>query len=156
MNWFSAAPRQFLDGREALISLKINVLRDCRLSDVLCVENENLQPEAYSSDETGHPISLVFSEPVRLKGGKKDVGATSKLTAWPNPFSEKTTLEWSQAEAGEARLDVFDATGRAVFSKKISAEKGANRFALDGLSVGLFFVKIQSGGEVFSTTIFRK
>ncbi len=148
MNWFSDAPRQFLGARDALISLKIKVLRDCKLADVLFLENENLAPEAYFEDEKSHPISLVFSD-------KKQIAAAQNLTAWPNPFSEKTTLEWPLLEAGEVSIDVFDATGRAVFSTKFLGEKGANRFALDGLSEGLFFVKMQAGREIFSTSIFK-
>ncbi len=149
MGWFSASPRTFLVGRDALISLKINVLRDCKLADVLFLENENLAPEAYFSDEKSHPISLVFSD-------KKPIAAAQNLTAWPNPFSENTTLEWPLLEAAEVSIDVFDATGRAVFSTKFLGEKGANRYLLDGLSDGLFFVKIQSFQELFTTIILKK
>ena len=145
-NWFSASPRSFFGGRDALISLKINVLRDCKLSEVLFLEKENLQPEAFFADETSQPISLIFNE-------KKEAATAQNLTSWPNPFSEKTTLAWSQNQSGEATIEVFDATGRAVFSKKFLGEKGENRFGLDRFSEGLFFVKIASGGELFSTKI---
>lgn len=149
MNWFSASPRSFSGGRNALISLKINVLRDCKLNEVFNLENENLEPEAVFENETSHPISLIFSE-------KTAVAPAENLTAWPNPFSEKTALVWSQNEAGEAVIDCFDVTGRAVFSTKVLGEKGGNQFEIKDLQEGLFFVKIQAAGQSFSTKIERR
>ena len=38
----------------------------------------------------------------------------SRLSVSPNPFSTRGTINWTMAEAGSARLEVFDATGQLV------------------------------------------
>ncbi len=146
MNWFSASPQRFMAARDALIFLKIKALRDCWLADVLFLDNAGLRPEAYSDEEKSQPVELVFSK-------NKPATTASGLTAWPNPFTEKTTLAWSQAEPGEAVIEVFDATGRRIFYQKTWGEKAGNSLLLGGFGEGLFLARVAAGGQVFSTKI---
>lgn len=74
----------------------------------------------------------------------------------PNPLGRRGTVAVRLAEAGAARLSLFDALGRevAVLADGAMAE-GRHEIALDpaGLAPGVYVVRWQSGGQVAARTV---
>lgn len=67
---------------------------------------------AYEARLETLPALLDFPEDLPFEPDPGD--ADELLQNFPNPFSDRTTIVFRVAEAGEARLDVFDVTGRVV------------------------------------------
>ncbi len=72
---------------------------------------------------------------------------------YPNPFNPTTVITYSLKESGEVRLELFDVLGRKV-ATLVSAkqEAGAYTYSFNaaryGLSTGMYFYRLQSGGFV--------
>ncbi|HMB71583.1 MAG TPA: FlgD immunoglobulin-like domain containing protein [bacterium] len=76
----------------------------------------------------------------------------------PNPFRPETTIRFALPEAGDARLAVYDVTGRAV-QELTSGPRPAGRHTVtwngkdgDGnrVSAGVYFYRLTAGGEVLT------
>lgn len=82
-------------------------------------------------------------------GGNPTNGAiVEKHKAQPNPFFEKTTLEFELGRSGLLELEVFSAVGQRVFSgSQQLAVAGRVSFELDGdgLGAGVYFYRAQFG-----------
>ncbi len=80
-------------------------------------------------------------------------GRTLRLTAGPSPTPGAATIAWSQAHAGDARVEVFDVTGRRVAAPVAGwRPAGAQAVAFDGrddrghaLAEGLYLVRLVAG-----------
>jgi len=78
---------------------------------------------------------------------------TLKLTNYPNPFNQSTTISYSLPMDGNIKLSVFDINGKCVdnlFTGKQRA--GSYHFIWNGgnLSSGIYFIWIQSEKGTFS------
>jgi hypothetical protein len=81
--------------------------------------------------------SASFSEPIGIRGEKaSDVsGASSELSAVPNPFNPQTTFSFALAAPGEVSLVVYDHRGSRVRTLVHgSLPAGDHRIPWDGLS----------------------
>lgn len=76
--------------------------------------------------------------------------------AYPNPFNPSTSLRYSLEDAGFVRLSIYDTNGRFV-ADVVRGEQPAGEHvaAWDGrgangavVSSGIYFVRIESGGQV--------
>ena len=79
--------------------------------------------------------------------------AGAALAAWalPNPFRAGTTVRFRLPEAGHARVEVFDAAGRRVdrlLEEWLPAGEHVATLPGDGLSVGLYHVRVTCGDRV--------
>lgn len=81
-----------------------------------------------------------------------------QLVAYPNPFSGNTTIAFSLEEAREVNISVFDQTGRLleVLQDGIQTE-GNHKINWDasGVSKGVYFVRLSSGGKVVHQNIVK-
>jgi endonuclease/exonuclease/phosphatase family metal-dependent hydrolase len=97
-----------------------------------------------------------------LGAGPGGLPARTRLLApFPNPFSGSGTLRFELAEAGAARLEVFDLSGRRV-AVVASGSFTAGRHAFDwngraddgsALGAGLYFVRLIAPGGLHATRI---
>lgn len=77
------------------------------------------------------------------------------LGGHPNPFNPRTTIAFSLRDAGDARVQLFDAAGRRV--RDLAARHfAAGRHAIDwdgrdeqgrALAAGVYLCRVQAGGE---------
>ena len=65
------------------------------------------------------------------------------MQAYPNPFQNKTAIRYSNTEVGDTRIELLDAMGKIVEQTKLTAKAG-EIFVGQGLSAGVYFVRIQS------------
>ncbi len=89
------------------------------------------------------PNTVGIVEEAAAMGGVRNV---------PNPFAERTTIEFQLNRAGTVTLRLFDLLGAEVRSARISAKAGLNRYVLNaqGLEDGLYLYKLESGGTSFT------
>lgn len=71
-------------------------------------------------------------------------------SAYPNPFADRLTLRYGLAQAGPARLALYDVLGREVARVEAAAEAGWHEAMLDAsaLPAGVYVVRFEAGGEV--------
>ena len=90
----------------------------------------------------------VMSSFTNFQTGIKDdpeLPDDSGLTAYPNPFNASTNISFHLAEPGRARLDIYDCLGRLVgtlVDGYYEAGSYSVGFAADGLSSGVYFVRL--------------
>ena len=65
-----------------------------------------------------------------LHGQQKTEGVVTLLQNSPNPFIEMTLLWFSLPDAADAKISIFDAKGREVYSKTARYAKGENHLVL--------------------------
>lgn len=80
-----------------------------------------------------------------IEGDESLPQTVSISSAWPNPFTERTTLAVSLPAAGHMRAEVFDLQGRRV-AVLADEERSAGRHELtwrgDGVPAGAYWVRI--------------
>lgn len=70
---------------------------------------------------------------------------------YPNPFNPSTTIEYSLPEAGQVRLDIFNAIGEQVATlvdERQDAGSYRARFEAAGLPSGIYLYRLSAGGSV--------
>ncbi len=72
---------------------------------------------------------------------------------YPNPFNPTTTITYALKASGEVKLELFDVLGRKVATLvNARQDAGSYTFPLNaaryGLSTGMYFYRLQSGGFV--------
>lgn len=73
------------------------------------------------------------------------------LSSYPNPFNSQTTIPYELSQAAEVDLRIFDITGREVaLLVQGWRQEGRHeiRWNADHLSAGVYFVRLQAGGQM--------
>lgn len=70
----------------------------------------------------------------------------------PNPFSTKTEISFSSVNNSEVEFKVFNMLGAVVYSKTFKAEKGMNKFEVDGatFSSGIYVYSMKNGDRTIT------
>ncbi|RNI25695.1 T9SS type A sorting domain-containing protein [Rufibacter latericius] len=99
-------------------------------------------------DESNNTSSATF---VRMKdpNGIKELSPEHKLTLWPNPATDKLSIEAKGFKNGEktAEITLYSAAGQKMVTKKASIANQELKASLDvsNLSHGLYLVYIRVG-----------
>jgi uncharacterized protein (TIGR02145 family) len=72
------------------------------------------------------------------------------LKVYPNPMTDKSTLEIMPPLAGDAIISVCDMTGKVLTQYKIYLENYTQEFSLSGIKNGLHIITVQGNGYKFS------
>jgi hypothetical protein len=75
------------------------------------------------------------------------------ISASPNPFTNKLTIDYSLATAGDVEISVFDMTGKkvAVVAKdKMNPGHYELVWTPENLSSGIYFVQMNINGQVYT------
>jgi hypothetical protein len=70
------------------------------------------------------------------------------LQNYPNPFNQRTIIKFTLPQAGQVKLQVFDASGRMVenlVNRKIPAGTHQIHFNANNLASGIYFYRLGSG-----------
>lgn len=72
-------------------------------------------------------------------------------------YSQRRWLNYYSKYGGEVKIMLFDAAGRRRLERLYYAEKGWNRFGIEGLSPGIYFVIVDEGrGKLFTKIVIFK
>lgn len=147
LNWLRAGegqlPLVWVDGagasvaaHEPLLTLRLTVLRDGLLSEMLDFQAEKLAPEAVSTAGLARRASLFWE--------KTPSAPTALLRLSPNPARGLCYADFVAERDGEVLVQMLDLQGRTVFEKIFAAQAGANRWTIypDAPLRGLCVVKV--------------
>ncbi len=79
------------------------------------------------------------------------------VTIYPNPSSDRITLEFGNATLREGRIQVLDANGKLLLMNALRARQNRHYIALEGLSAGSYTVRILEGNRlVWAETVIKQ
>jgi hypothetical protein len=112
---------------------------------------EGLAPGEYSVVITDADLCSATYEGISVSSLVSNLNPDkwAYIHLFPNPASDKAILDWQFSTAEVVQLSVFDNSGRVLL--QLPAQTGTNgRFLipLEGVSAGLYFVKIQMADRV--------
>ena len=78
--------------------------------------------------------------------GLRDVKIITENTIniYPNPFNGSCSVEFEVTEQGETNIELFDITGKIIFHLKEFLTKGLHTYRMNGVSCGIYMLKIES------------
>ncbi len=135
-----------------LFTLRVRALKPVALHDALQLESGNLAPEAYTGGENLRPLMLAFTS---AKAGE----GPAVFAPQPNPTHAGATLPLTLPTAAEARLEVFDLTGKMLFVKTVSLEAGFQTLDIPAIALpesGLYIWQASLNEHHFSGKIIRQ
>lgn len=147
--WFGEQRRSFTSG-ETIFTLKVRVLRPIWLSQALALTNEKLTAEAY--------LNAVERRPLVLHIEAKAGAGTAFFPPQPNPFAVETTFQCRLEQPGEMVLEIFDATGRLVYTQTVPAEIGLQTQSVPASALpgaGVYAFRVRAGGQVYAGHLVR-
>lgn len=144
----SPAPCTFLGGNQYCASLEGTPL----LADTfqLFIEVEGWTtvfgvpvPQEITFDQ----YELIVVDPSSISGLSESVVFLGQNT--PNPFSQRTQIQYSTDRAGIAQLTVLNLLGEVVFKDQFNSSVGNNNYELDGsqLNEGIYLYSIEINGK---------
>lgn len=117
----------------------------------------NIPNFIFFGDNTSRAGAHIHLSQIILETGKyipQPIPETTVLDQnAPNPFSHQTVIEYSLAEPGEVRLDIFDMAGRLTATLvQEHQQAGTYRVIFDGtgLSSGIYLYRLQVNQKIFS------
>ncbi len=105
--------------------LKLQATRTTRLSEALHLTSDLTPAEAYSSAGDRMTVDLRFTN------GKSATNDFHLFQNEPNPFRGSTRIAFRLPEESEAKLTVFDETGRILKTQQGNFKKGDNTINLN-------------------------
>ncbi len=75
-----------------------------------------------------------------------------KVQNVPNPFAERTMIEFNLTKAAPVKLKVFNLVGEELWNKTMQAKSGLNRlpFAVEGLESGIYIYRVEAAGNTYT------
>lgn len=79
------------------------------------------------------------------------------FNVFPNPFSEKFTINIVNSFAKNGKLLVIDISGKILFEKDLKLQSGENQINIDGsaFAQGIYFIQLRTEDKIFSDKIVK-
>jgi hypothetical protein len=84
--------------------------------------------------------------------GVEEISAASPVKIYPNPASDKLNIQLPNA--GNAEVNITDASGRIIFSPRVSA--GNNSIDISALAQGFYVININTPEKKFTKRIVKE
>ncbi|HJW31353.1 MAG TPA: proprotein convertase P-domain-containing protein [Saprospiraceae bacterium] len=126
---------------EVLFTLHFEARRGGHLSDMLEINSQLTEAEAYNTFDEVKDLKLVFN-------GQHGIADFALYQNIPNPFKENTVIGYEVPVAGQVTLTLFDATGKTVLTKQQNAVKGYNTVLIQSKelgNVGVLYYRLDAG-----------
>ena len=105
----------------------------------------------------GNPVAV----PYPFDGYQIDIGAAGVLDQQvsisgaqnvPNPFGQRTSIEWNLSRSASTTVKVFNLLGEKLWSQATEGRIGANKLVFDGsdLEDGIYLYEVQAGETRFT------
>jgi hypothetical protein len=87
--------------------------------------------------------------------GIDEISSVNSVSIYPNPATEQFTLTFNNTVSSQMQVNLIDATGRIVASKKAFAGIGKNNVDMNvsELAAGIYQLQMMKDGEVASRAI---
>ncbi|TAL59627.1 MAG: T9SS type A sorting domain-containing protein [Bacteroidetes bacterium] len=110
------------------------------------VKVQNLTTGVIVDVHTGDVLLLSVITDIPEVNSRK----SSELKVYPNPMTDKSTLEFTPPLAGDAIISVCDMTGKVLTQYKGHLENYTQEFNLSGMKNGLHIITVHGNGYQFS------
>lgn len=83
----------------------------------------------------------------------------NSLAIWPNPAVSKALVSFNNTGSAKANVELYDAKGTRMLTRRIVLQPGNNTFSIDHLEIfskGLYILKIKTGKQIFSEKLVIK
>ena len=117
-SWNEAEPTD-LDVGEPVFSLHFRANHTAWLSELIQLNTQHTPTEAYRADEAMLDIQLAFTSEERIM----EQGFRLYQNQ-PNPFRQETLISFWLPKAGEASLQIYDISGKLIWSRTDYYEQG--------------------------------
>lgn len=79
--------------------------------------------------------------------------AGNKIELFPNPAGNKLQIRYTATSTNDALIKVYSVNGKLVLTENVNSVVGQNTPSLDlsNLSNGMYLIKIEQGGQVYSS-----
>ncbi len=108
-----------------LFYIDIVAKQDVRLEDVVRMSEAHMDAEAYTSD-----LDLLDVE-LRTRRSNVSLANYELFQNEPNPFGNLTTIKFLTPSAEEVVLSIFDLSGKKIWSRQLTAQKGKNAVTIE-------------------------
>ena len=113
------------------------------------VRVENLTQCTYTTLGGGDILHL--SATVGIK--ELNIGADNNLHIYPNPMTGTCTVDFETTAQGKTTLELYDITGKRILQVQELLSKGHHTYNLNGISCGVYFMKIESDNYSYTVKI---
>lgn len=96
-------------------------------------------------------LTCSFSYPMSCTAGIQESFAQNSITLFPNPATEQVNISLSTQNYTGSTISIIDISGKTV--KKVSAQLPMTTISTNDLSKGIYLVKVQTSGAVFTTKL---
>lgn len=132
-----------VSGKE-ILTVYVKAKSAANASEIISMNSAVTSAELYTGEDlnTGK-LSLRFAD-------AENNSAFEVYQNEPNPFNDKTVINFNLPEAGNATLKVFDVNGKMIYTNNGSFGKGTNSFTVsktDLTSSGVMIYQIESGAN---------
>ncbi len=137
-NWININ-RHKIKASESLFTIKLRTKVPSNLKDLITVDPLNVYNEIYKTNKDGvlysSPLHLTFEENIAIPiTGKDQVFLYQNA---PNPFEDRTTIQFNLPKLTKATVSIYDATGRLVWQDSKEYPAGENRVTIESRDLGL-------------------
>lgn len=131
-----------LPGQQEILELRIRPSQDGHLSDFLWLDDQILEPEAYTPDFQAIPIVLHFASE-ELDGEALAIGQN-----YPNPFDRTTRIPFNLPKDEVVNLRILDNHGRILYQATSVFSAGKQEWLLENLNwpAGVLYYQLSTSG----------
>ena len=133
-----------------------SVTRNYTLQDANAFATTGVNKLYYRLKQLDNNGKFEYSQVVTVQN---DNDLTAEIVTYPNPFSDKLSIEIKGAKAGNASIQVMDISGRLIMSFDKTILDGNQTLTLDGLaplSQGVYFVRVSASGLNHVTKLIKQ
>jgi hypothetical protein len=134
---------------------KLDKVLVCHKGNTICINAGDVADHLNHGDPLG--TCTATSQTASLVASGADREASASLEAYPNPFTNSTTLRFRAAQAGSVQLQVYNAMGQLVATLYNGPVKSGELLerTLDGagLSTGLYTCRFATEGQTLTQRV---
>ncbi|MGZ5210661.1 MAG: T9SS-dependent M36 family metallopeptidase [Kaistella sp.] len=149
----------FIQGRDAILAAEENTSQGkdkCMIWEVFAKRGLGVNASAGSKTNINDQVE-DFTKPVSdlrcTTMSTEDVNADQAFSIYPNPAKNEFFLKSAKNISGKVIVEIFDASGKLVFSQKISSTDAVNTQTLVN---GVYVVKVSGLGVNYSSKLMIK
>ena len=80
----------------------------------------------------------------------------NSFVIYPNPVTEKMTIEFAQNVSNKAQIEIYDASGRELFSQAITTSSRQININTGSLVQGVYFIKVRIDNKIYTNEFIKK
>lgn len=111
-----------LNPNEVLFTLVFNVKSNTTLANAITITGDITSAESYDSDLNEQGVELLIKNGSTLTSSE----VFELYQNNPNPFAKETTVGFKLPEATDAKLTLYDVTGKIIRVYELQGQKGMN------------------------------